>query len=79
MTELIRQEEQDSVVNCSKSDNDLEGNNKSILTDTQKLIITISVCKEKYNQDTSTDRFKYVELETFDTFYDEYIEFKKVY
>ena len=36
MTELIKQEEQDSVVNCSKSDNDLEGNNKSILTDTPK-------------------------------------------
>ena len=35
----------------------------------------ISVSKEKYDQYTSADWFKYVELETFDTFDDDYIEF----
>ena len=35
--ELIRQEEQDNEVNCSKSDYDLEGDNKSILIDTPKI------------------------------------------
>ena len=35
-----------------------------------------SICKEKYDKYTSIYRFKYVEVETFDTFY-VYIEFKK--
>ena len=32
--------------------------------------------QRKYDQYTSTDWFKYVELETFDTLCDDYIEFK---
>ena len=32
----------------------------------------------KYNQHASTNWFKYVEIETFDTFYDDYIEFKYI-
>ena len=30
----------------------------------------------RYDQCRSTDRVKYVELETFDTFYDDYVESK---
>ena len=62
---------------CSKSDNDLEGDNESILTDTPKINDNnISKYKEKYDQYTSMDQFKYVELEIFDTFYEDYIELK---
>ena len=75
MTKLIiRQEEQDSEFNCSKSDQSLEGDNKIILVDTPKFgDNSTSVCKEKLNQYTSTDRIQYVELETF---CDDLIEFK---
>ena len=52
----------------------MEGDNKIILVDTLKVDDnSTSVCKEKLNQYTSTDRFQYVELETF---CDDLIEFK---
>ena len=75
MTKLIiRQEEQDREFNCSKSDQHLEGDNKIILVDTPKFgDNSTSVCKEKLNQYTSTDRIQSVELETF---CDDLIEFK---
>ena len=75
MTKLIiRQEEQDSEFNCSKSDQNLEGDNQIILVDTPKFgDNSTSVCKEKLNQYTSTDRIQSVELETF---CDDLIEFK---
>ena len=47
------------------------------MIDTPKINDNTSLCKEKYDQYTSADQFKYVELETFDTFYNDYIEFKK--
>ena len=75
MTKLIiRQEEQDSEFNCSKSDQNLEGDNKIILVDTPKFgDNSTSACKEKFNQYTSTNRIQSVELETF---CDDLIEFK---
>ena len=77
MSEFIKQEGQYSELNCSKIDKDLESGNKSILIDTPKINDNnTSICKEKYDKYTSIYRFKYVELETFDTFY-VYIEFKK--
>ena len=63
MIELVKEEEQNNELNCSKSDKDLVSN--------------ASICKESYDKYTSTDRPKYVELETFDTFYDDCTEFKK--
>ena len=76
MPKLIKQEEKDSELNCSKTDKDLES--ESILIETPKINYNnTSICKEKHNQYTSTDWFKYDELETFDTFYDNYVEFKK--
>ena len=42
MPELIKQEEEDSELNCSKSDKDLESDNKSILIDTPKINENIS-------------------------------------
>ena len=76
-SEFIKQEEQYSELNCSKIDKDLESDNKSILIDTPKINDNnTSICKEKYDKYTSIYRFKYVELETFDTFY-VYIKFKK--
>ena len=73
MTKLIiRQEEQDREF--EKSDQNLEGDNKIILVDTPKFgDNSTSVCKEKLNQYTSTDRIQSVELETF---CDDLIEFK---
>ena len=60
MSELIRQEEQDSELSCSKSDKDLGCNNESVLIDIPKINDNdTSVCKEKYNQYTSTDRLNY--------------------
>ena len=77
MTELIKQEEQDSELNCSKSDKDLESDSERTLIDTLKSNDNnTSVCREKYDQYTSADRFIYVGSETFDTIYDGYIEFK---
>ena len=77
MSEFIKQEGQYSELNCSKIDKDLESGNKSILIDKPKINDNnTSICKEKYDKYTSIYRFKYVELETFDTFY-VYIEFKK--
>lgn len=50
MTELIKQEEQDSELNCSKSDKDLESDNERTLIDTLKSNDNnISVCREKYD------------------------------
>ena len=78
MSGLIKQEEQGSELNCSKCGKDLEGDNKSILIHTPNINDNnVSVCKEKYDQYICTDWFKYVELETFDTFYDNYMEFKR--
>ena len=73
MSGLIKQEEQGSELNCSKC-----GDNKSILIHTPNINDNnVSVCKEKYDQYICTDWFKYVELETFDTFCDNYMEFKR--
>ena len=55
---------------CSKSDKDLECGNKSILIDTPKINDNNTSMKNMINV-TSTDQFKYVELETFSTFYDD--------
>ena len=63
MLELVKGEEQDNELNCSKSD--------------KNLVSSASICKESYYKYTSTDRPKFVELETFDTFYDDCTEFKK--
>ena len=77
MSKLIKEEEQDNKLNCSKGDKDLKSENESILIVTPKINDNyLSKCKEKYDQYTSTDWFKYVELETFDTLCDGYIEFK---
>lgn len=35
--EILRQEEQDSEMNCPKSDNDFEGDNEITLTDTTNI------------------------------------------
>ena len=59
MPELIKQKEQDSELNCSKSNKDLQSDNKSILIDTSKINDNnILICKEKYDQHTFKDRFK---------------------
>ena len=39
----------------------------------------VSICKGKYDQYIYTNRFKYAELETFVTFYDDCIAFKKYF
>ena len=77
MPDLVKQEEQDTELNCSKSDRSLEGDNESVLIHTPKTNDNIILIrKEKYDQCRSTDRVKYIELETFDAFYDDYVESK---
>ena len=82
ISELIKQEEQGSELYCSKYGKDLECDNKTILIDPPNINDNnVSVCKENiyiyiYIY-VCTDWFKYVELETFDTFYDDYMEFKR--
>ena len=76
MPDLVKQEEQDTELNCSKSDRSLEGDNESVLIHTPKINDNILIRKEKYDQCRSTDRVKYIELETFDAFYDDYVESK---